>query len=81
MGLQKEWVQGFLLNSDITNRLLAKLGGSLREGLIIAKSLDIQELIIKIGSFVVVQFLKHSIIAIYSSTTLVSNCCELIKGD
>ncbi|OMO53937.1 reverse transcriptase [Corchorus capsularis] len=73
------WVKGFMLNIGTTDSLSAELWG-IRQGLLMAKSMNIASLVIEMDAAVVVQFLKDQLDSSHPCYTLVRDCYEIIQG-
>ncbi|OMO84077.1 hypothetical protein CCACVL1_11015 [Corchorus capsularis] len=64
----------------LTDSLLAELWG-IREGLRLAKSLNLRNVVVQMDASVVVNFLNQGITPTYLNSVLVQEALELAKGD
>lgn len=66
------------MNIGITDSLTAELWG-LRTGLLLAKSLDLQDVIVEMDAKVAIQFLQQGIPSTHHNATLVQEVLSLAR--
>lgn len=74
------WISGFAMKVGITDSLSAELWG-LREGLRLAKSLNLSNIVVQLDASVVVNFLTQGIPPTHLNSVLVQEASALVKGD
>ncbi|GKV16176.1 hypothetical protein SLEP1_g26858 [Rubroshorea leprosula] len=71
------WIKGFSRKIDIASSLAAEIWG-IRDGLLLAKQLDIQSLIVEVDSFIAFQLLSTGTDHHHPLCSLISNCRALV---
>ncbi|GLT44238.1 hypothetical protein SLA2020_181470 [Shorea laevis] len=73
------WAHGFAVNVGITTSFLAKLWGC-REGLKLASSLGVQQLILEVDSLLAVQLIQSKKVSVGSTSVLLPDILLLIDS-
>ncbi|XVF23232.1 hypothetical protein REPUB_Repub13aG0019100 [Reevesia pubescens] len=72
------WIMGFVLNIGMKNSIFVELWG-VRESLLIARSLNIQSLVVELDVVVVVQFLTKKVASTHPCYILVEDCLQIMQ--
>ena len=72
------WVTGFVLNIGVTNSLMAELWG-VREGLLLARSLGLHDVVVELDALIIVQFLKSSVDLSHPCSALLEDVAALVR--
>ncbi|XVF30109.1 hypothetical protein REPUB_Repub16aG0028500 [Reevesia pubescens] len=75
---KREWVSGFVINIGRTYSFFAELWG-VREGLLLAKDLNLTKLIVEMDVATTVELLKKEVDLSHPCATLVQDCISLLQ--
>ncbi|XVF30019.1 hypothetical protein REPUB_Repub16aG0021300 [Reevesia pubescens] len=73
------WLKRYIVNIGVTNSLMAELWG-VREGLLLAKSVEIHKLVVELDAAVVVHFLTEGVVDSHPCSVLVNECLSIMEG-